>query len=100
MLNLYVPYWCYHNLDHIKDIAGGSTFPEISKMTFRLISMLVSSHVILQLSECSGRLLYARLVANMKDTASLTTLRDALLSKLISGPIRVREAEKIVEAVA
>ncbi|WPL16081.1 hypothetical protein Thiowin_01018 [Thiorhodovibrio winogradskyi] len=29
--NLFVFFWCEQNLDYIKDIAGGSTFAEISK---------------------------------------------------------------------
>ena len=98
--SLYVLYWCQQNLGHIRDIAGGSTFPEISKLTFCLIPVLVPSHAILRVFERLGCSLYRRLVANMKEAASLAALRDALLPKLISGEIRVREAEKLVEAVA
>ena len=98
--SLYVLYWCQQNLGHIRDIAGGSTFPEISKLTFRLIPVLVPSHAILRVFERLGCPLYRRLVANMKEAASLAALRDALLPKLISGEIRVREAERLVEAVA
>ena len=36
--NLYVLFWCYENLEHIKDISGGSTFAEINKKTFRFPS--------------------------------------------------------------
>ena len=35
-----------------------------------------------------------------KENIALTALRDALLPKLISGELRVKAAEKIVEAVA
>ena len=34
------------------------------------------------------------------ESKTLTTLRDTLLPKLISGELRVKAAEKIVEAVA
>ena len=32
--NVFVLFWCYENLDHIKSISGGSTFAEISKKVF------------------------------------------------------------------
>ncbi len=41
-----------------------------------------------------------RITRNVHESRTLTDLRDALLPKLISGEIRVREAEKWVEAVA
>ena len=97
--NLYVLYWCHHNLGHIKDIAGGSTFPEISKKAFRPISVLVPSEPILQAFERLSHPLYGQLVVNMKQSATLATLRDTLLPKLISGEIRVPTAERLVESV-
>lgn len=39
-----------------------------------------------------------RLVANVEQSASLATIRDTLLPKLLSGEIRVKDAEKFVEA--
>ena len=41
-----------------------------------------------------------RLVANVEQSASLATIRDILMSKLLSGQIRVKDAEKFVERVA
>ena len=43
--------------------------------------------------------LWARTHAASNQTASLTTLRDTLLPKLISGEIRIPDAEKILEEV-
>jgi hypothetical protein len=40
---------------------------------------------------------YATIRANLEETATLTTLRDALLPSLLSGELRVRQAEKLVE---
>ncbi len=40
--------------------------------------------------------LYDLLVANVKEAATLAALRDTLLPKLISGEIRVAEAETLV----
>ena len=41
-----------------------------------------------------------RVIASTHTNPSYVKLRDALLPKLISGDIRIREAEKVVEAVA
>ncbi len=88
--NLYVLFWCYHNLGHIKDIAGGSTFPEISKKAFRPLSVLVPSKPILQAFGCLSHPLHDRLAENMKQASTLAALRDTLLPKLISGQINLQ----------
>ncbi len=69
-------------------------------MSFHLISVLLSSQAILRVFEPVGRPPYIRLCANMKDAVGVANLCDALLPKLISGEIRVRESERLVEAVA
>ena len=46
--NLFVLFWCYQNLDHIKGIPGGSTFAEISKKVFRPIPLAVPSKYMAQ----------------------------------------------------
>ena len=97
--NLYVLFWCYKNLDHIRDIAGGSTFAEISKRVFRSIPVLVPSEDVLGVYEDMGRSLYDRLVANTKESVVIVRLRDTLLPKLVSGEIRVGDAEMALESV-
>ena len=87
--NLYVLYWCEQNLGYIRDIAGGSTFAEISKKTFRTVSVIVPSKAILGMYQPLSRPLYNLLVANVKEAATLAALRDTLLPKLISGEIRI-----------
>jgi type I restriction enzyme, S subunit len=41
-----------------------------------------------------------RIKAGRRENKTLTALRDTLLPKLISGELRVKDAEKIVEAAA
>jgi type I restriction enzyme S subunit len=40
----------------------------------------------------------AKMEANLRESRALTDIRDTLLPKLISGELRVKQAEKIVEA--
>ena len=97
LTNLFVLYWCYENLDHIRGIAGGSTFSEISKKVFRPILVAAPSRKVLKAYESLARPLHNGVVANTKENSSLTQIRDVLLPKLISGEIRLRDAERIVE---
>ena len=89
--NFYVLYWCEQNLGYIRDIAGGSTFAEISKKTFRTVPVVVPPKAILVTYQRLIRPLYDLLVANVKEAATLAALRDTLLPKLISGEIRLRQ---------
>ncbi len=44
--------------------------------------------------------LNSKIAANIGQSDTLVTLRDTLLPKLISGELRVKEAERLVEVVA
>ena len=95
--NLYVLFWCYHNLGYIRNIAGGSTFAEISKKAFRSVPVLVPPKALLGLYERLSHPLYDQVVARMKEATTLAILRDTLLPKLISGEIRLSEAGTAME---
>ena len=95
--NVYVLFWCYENLDYIKGISGGSTFAEISKKAFRPVPVTIPSEEVLTAYENIVRTRYDRIVVNTKESASLAQTRDFLLPKLMSGEIRVGDADKIVK---
>ena len=90
---LYVLSWCYENLEHIKDISGGSTFAEISKKAFRPLPVVVPPKRVLEVYDEASRSLYDRVVSNGRESALLVSLRDALLPKLVSGELRVNAIE-------
>ena len=85
---LYVLSWCHDNLEHIKDISGGSTFAEISKKTFRPLPIVVPLKRILEVYDRASRSLHDRVVSNTRESALLASLREALLPKLVSGELR------------
>ena len=91
--NLYVLSWCYENLEHIKDISGGSTFAEINKKAFRPLPVVVPSKRVLGVYEDESRSLYDRVVSNTRESALLVSLRDTLLPKLVSGELRAKQIE-------
>ena len=97
--NLYVLFWCYRNLDYVRGIAGGSTFAEISKRAFRPLPVIVPPARLLAGWIDLVRPLYDRMVASARQCAPLTGMRDLMLRQLMSGRIRISDAENALVAV-
>jgi type I restriction enzyme S subunit len=96
--NLFLLYWAGWAHEEIVSRANGSTFLEISKASFRPIPVVAPPGPIFGAFEQMVRPLYARIVSNERESRTLASIRDALLPKLISGELRVKDAEQIVEA--
>lgn len=77
----------------------GSVFPSLSAPDIKQFPVVVPDRPV---TMEFGRLvepLTERIEASVNASASLASLRDTLLPKLISGELRVKEAEKMAEAV-
>ena len=96
--SLYMYFWCRQNMDNIKGRANGSTFMEISKKAFRPIPVLVPSTKLVRAFLKTAEALFARLTENEKQAQTLSTLRDTLLPRLISGQLRLSEAIEMAQA--
>ena len=94
--NLYVLQWAYANMERIIANANGSTFLEISKRNFRPIEALVPPELVLEQFMRLAGPLHQRLVSNLRQVLYLAAIRDTLLPRLISGELRVPDAERIV----
>ena len=92
---LYLLFWCRQNMELIKARANGSTFMEISKKAFRPIPALVPPVQAVAAFEDIASRLFARIVENERQAQTLATLRDTLLPRLISGQLRLPEAEAL-----
>lgn len=90
---LFMLYWCRHNMEVIKNRANGSTFMEISKKAFRPIEIVLPAKSVVDAFMETAVPLFERLVENEKQISSLSELRDTLLPRLISGQLRLPEAE-------
>lgn len=97
---LYMLFWCRQNMEIIKSRANGSTFMEISKKAFRPIPALVPPEPVLDAFMNAAGPLFGRLIENEKQAQTLATIRDTLLPRLISGQLRLPEAETMLEKVA
>ena len=94
---LHLLLWCRQNMENIKARANGSTFMEINKKAFLPIPALVPAPEIIQsFTDVAGRL-FDRLIENEKQAQTLATLRDTLLPRLISGQLRLPEADAMLE---
>jgi len=94
--NLFALFWCKERMNLILGNANGSTFQEISKTNFRPLPVVVPSKHVLDAFVAATDPLYRCLVANLRENLSLEKLRDLLLPKLLSGEIRVKDAEQVI----
>ncbi len=94
MTNLYLLNLVRHRMEDIKSHANGSTFMEISKSAFRPIQVVAPPAPVVQAFDAIARSHYDRLVLNQKQVASLTELRDTLLPRLMSGKLRIIDAQE------
>ena len=88
-------FWTLGNLDLIKANANGSTFQEISKKNFRPLRVShAGEELIARFSEVAGPLLDL-IRNNEQENQTLAATRDLLLPKLMSGEIRLKDAEAV-----
>ncbi|MDD1530896.1 restriction endonuclease subunit S [Bradyrhizobium sp. WBOS7] len=93
--NVFVWLWTQANMETVHQNANGSTFQEISKANFRPIEVTVATSDLLRTFDESMRPLFNRIVSNERESRILATTRDLLLPKLMSGEVRVSNADRI-----
>ena len=91
--------WADSAMDEIEQRAGGTTFAEISKTNFRGIPILVPSQKIIDAYSRDVKDLYNQITSRIENINTLAKLRDTLLPKLMSGELRIPDAEVLVENV-
>ena len=76
--------------------ANGSTFLEISQASFRPIPVVTPSADVMRAFESLARPLHERIVESVRESRTLAALRDELLSRLISGDLRVTCSDSLI----
>lgn len=92
----YLLHWACQEMDQITSRAGGTTFAEISKRSFRPIPILVPDKAAHDAWHRIAVALHSKVVQNLREARTLATLRDTLLPKLISGELRVKDVNRLV----
>lgn len=91
----FVIQWTESVMDDIKQRAGGTTFAEISKKSFREIPVLVPTVESVTKYSNIVKGYYDRVAESEIQINKLASLRDTLLPKLLSGEIRIQDAEEL-----
>ena len=87
----YTIHWLDSAMDEIKGMAGGTTFAEISKSTFKTINLIIPTLNVVNEFTDIVQSKYSLITNNVQEISLLTQLRDTLLPKLISGELRLDE---------
>jgi type I restriction enzyme S subunit len=85
-------------VDLLRSMAHGSVFSTITRQTFDGITLADAGQLILQAFESRVDPLFEKILATGRESETLAAMRDLLLPKLMSGEIRLKDAEKIAEA--
>ncbi|MEA2109998.1 MAG: restriction endonuclease subunit S [Pseudomonadota bacterium] len=95
-------YYCYQVLNRLGDQiraggSGGSVLLNLNKTLFSNIKVLIPDSETIESYQQIVEPFFERLLQNQRESVFLSSLRDTLLPKLISGELRVPDAEKFVE---
>ena len=93
----YLLNWAQANVEKFKNRASGTTFAEISKQSFRPIKILLPDEIVMRAFSDFTKIIYKRIISSMKEIKNLVDMKNILLPRLISGEIRISDAEKMIE---
>ncbi|MFF4650886.1 restriction endonuclease subunit S [Streptomyces sp. NPDC001380] len=84
-------------LAKVENYKTGTTVAHLNKSDLSALTVQIPSEAATATFESAAEPLRQRLVAAAGESRTLATLRDTLLPQLMSGRLRVKDAEKIVE---
>lgn len=94
-------WWLLHEMrsrvDEMISLANGSTFLEISRKSFKAMRIRLPHAMEVAAFARKVAPLHAAAAHAARENRTLAALRDTLLPQLMSGRLRVKDAEKIVE---
>ncbi|HET9048747.1 MAG TPA: restriction endonuclease subunit S [Chiayiivirga sp.] len=80
-------------VEQLKAMAHGSVFSTITRQTFEAVRVVLPPEKVLQQFEKNAATLLDPILGHVKESRYLAQLRDTLLPKLISGDLRIPDAE-------
>lgn len=93
--------WLFHEMRYrvseYLSWANGATFLELSRGNFKKLPVLLADDAAMQRFADSASTLHGLASRLTEENRTLAATRDALLPKLMSGEVRVRDAENAVE---
>jgi len=85
---VFVLNWAVNSMDTITAHASGTTFPEISKSSFRPLPIIQPSAEAVTAYHRTADALFALLTGSIRESERLAEIRDYLLPRLLSGSVR------------
>ncbi|MEU8263978.1 restriction endonuclease subunit S [Micromonospora sp. NPDC048999] len=93
--------WLFHEMrdrvDEMRSLANGSTFLELSRKNFKVMGVRLPAPDVISTFAEKAIPLHQKAAAASAENSTLIELRDTLLPELMSGRLRVKDAEKVVE---
>ncbi len=89
----YIYYFLIENLEHIENMASGSTFKEISGSIMRGISAIIPTDDILQRFQDKCTPIFEQQELLEAENVRLAELRDTLLPRLMSGELSIADLD-------
>jgi len=89
-------YFAMKEVDY-QALNSGSTQPLLTQTTLKNQSIIAPSEAVVAAFHQSIKVLFKKILANNEENQTLAELRDTLLPKLMSGEIRLADAEREVE---
>ena len=97
----YPDFFTYMNIrmtvDELQQRTHGTIFDTITRQTFKLVNSIMPPIELAGEFEKATRPMMSAILRNLHESRTLTALRDNLLLKLISGEIRLCDAERALE---
>lgn len=89
----------YRLVETLKQRTHGSVFDTITRDTLTGVAIVYPGEKIISNFESAVSSIMGRIRENLEQATTLTSLRDTLLPRLISGQLRLPEAQAMVESV-
>ncbi len=86
-----------HRIDELVHGAHGSVFDTVTTSTFSNSRSLLPPPLLLRAFDRIVAPMFGRILGNTWESRTLAALRDTLLPKLISGELRVKDAERLTQ---
>ncbi len=96
---VYLAATSHENIEALAHLADGAAYPAVRPEVVAATPAVLPSESVLGAFSRLARAQLQKIAHNERESRTLTALRDALLPKLISGELRVKDAERFIGRV-
>ena len=82
--------WLKENMEAVHSYSNGSTFMEINKTAFKSLDITIPDEETINVFTAQVKSFFEKIKSNQQQMQTLTTQRDTLLPRLMSGEVKVK----------